>query len=275
MSVRGCRRCRNSARSHTELVEMVVIVAESGVYRCPRRRGGASILGVVTAPDQQGDGQLSASAVRLLRRPRPRFRGYLHRWAALASIPLGVTLTVLAQGTRAQLSMLVYSLGITAMLGVSAVVHGRDWPARKVELLVRIDHSVIFVMFGTCATPIALLGLDSPVSVLLLAVAWTGALLGIIGVWAPMHPRAGVMNGAYLGFGWSMVVFAPWLIMSLSILESVLLFAGGAAYTLGAVVVGARRPDPWPDTFGYHEIWHVHVVVAIVCHTLLLISLAY
>ena len=167
-------------------------------------------------PDHVGDGQLSSSAVRLLRRPRPRYRGYLHRWAALASIPLGVTLTVFAEGTRAQFSMLLYSLGITAMLGVSAVVHGRDWSARRVELLVRIDHSVIFLMFGTCATPIALLGLDPPVSGLLIA-----------------------------------------------------------AYTLGAVVVGARRPDPWPDTFGYHEIWHVHVVVAVACHTLLVVSLAY
>lgn len=225
--------------------------------------------------DHAGDGRLSAAAVRLLRRPRPRYRGSLHRWAALASIPLGVTLTMIAQGARAQFSMLLYSLGITAMLGVSAVVHGRDWSARRVELLVRIDHSVIFLMFGTCATPIALLGLDPPVSWLLIAVAWSGALLGIAAEWLPLHPRAGVMNGAYLGFGWSMVVFAPWLIMSLSIPESILLFGGGAAYTVGAVVVGARRPDPWPDTFGYHEIWHVHVVVAVVCHTLLVVSLAY
>ena len=227
------------------------------------------------SPYHAGDGQLSAAAVRLLRRPRPRYRGYLHRWAALAAIPLGVTLTVFAEGMRAQFPMLLYSFGITAMLGVSAVVHGRDWSAERVELLVRIDHSVIFLMFGTCATPIALLGLDPPVSGLLIAVAWTGTLLGIAAEWLPLHPRAGFMNGAYLGFGWSMIVFTPWLVTSLSIPESILLFGGGAAYTLGAVVVGARRPDPWPDTFGYHEIWHVHVVVAVVCHTLLVISLAY
>lgn len=240
-----------------------------------QNRFSAPIVEVVKSGDQLREGRLSASAVRLLRRPRPRFRGYLHRWAALASVPLGVTLTLFAQGARAQFSMLVYWLGITAMLGVSALVHGRDWSARRVELLVRIDHSVIFLTFGTCATPIALLGLDPPVSLLLLAVAWTGTLLGIAVEWLPLHPRPGVMNAAYLGFGWSMVAFTPWLITSLSIPESLLLFGGGAAYTLGAVVVGARRPDPWPATFGYHEIWHVHVVVAVVCHTLLVISLAY
>jgi len=221
------------------------------------------------------DGQLSDSALRLLRRPRPKFRGYSHRLAALASLPLGITSTVFAQGARAQLSLLVYWFGITAMLVVSALVHGKDWPQNRVELLVRLDHSVIFLMFGTCATPVALLGLDPPVSGLLLGVAWSGAILGISAEWLPIHPRAGVMNGAYLSFGWFMVVFAPWLVTSLSILESTLLFGGGVAYTVGAIVVGARRPDPWPATFGYHEIWHVHVLVAVTCHTLLVMSLAY
>ena len=74
------------------------------------------------------------------------------------------------------------------------------------------------------------------------------------------------MNGAYLVFGWSMLAFTPWMVTSLTGSQLVLLFGGGAAYTIGAVVVGARRPDPWTDVFGYHEIWHVFVVVAVGCH---------
>ncbi len=218
--------------------------------------------------------QLSDSAVRLLQRPRPRFRGHLHRWAALVVLPLGIILTTLVEGTLTQLAVLVYFMGIVGMLAVSALVHGRDWSKKNVELLVRLDHSVIFLMFGTSATPVALLGLDAPVSTLLLIVAWTGAVVGVVVEWLPVHPRRGVMNGAYLTFGWAMMIFAPWLVTSLSIFESVLLFGGGVAYTAGAVVVGARRPNPWPKTFGYHEIWHVHVLLAIGCHTTLVMSLA-
>jgi hemolysin III len=217
---------------------------------------------------------LSPSARRLLRRPRPRFRGLLHRWAALASVVVGVVLTVSVDGSRATTSMAIFSFGNTAMLGISAIVHLRDWPIERVELMVRLDHSAIFLMFATTATPIAMLGLEAPVAGWLLAVAWTGAVLGIVAEWVPVHPPAGVVNGAYLVLGWSMVVFIPWMLSGLTVGEVALLLGGGAAYTMGAVVVGARRPDPWTDTFGYHEIWHVLVVVAVGLHTAMAVSLA-
>lgn len=218
---------------------------------------------------------LSPSARRLLRRPRPRFRGVLHRYAAVVSVVAGVVLTFGADGSRATLAMAVFSIGNTAMLGVSAIVHLRDWPIERVELMVRLDHTAIFLMFATTSTPIAMLGLDGAVATWMLAVAWVGAGLGIIAEWLPVHPPAGVMNGAYLVFGWSMVVFVPWLVTALTVEQVVLLVGGGAAYTLGAIVVGARWPDPWSDSFGYHEIWHVFVVLAVVLHAGMAVSLAW
>lgn len=218
---------------------------------------------------------LSPSARRLLRRPRPRFRGVLHRYAALASIVAGVVLTLGADGNRATLAMAVFSLGNTAMLGVSAIVHLRDWPIERVELMVRLDHTAIFLMFATTATPIAMLGLDGNVAAWMLGVAWVGATLGILAEWTPIHPPAGVMNGAYLVFGWSMFAFIPWLISALTVEQVALLLGGGAAYTVGAIVVGARWPDPWTDSFGYHEIWHVFVVIAVALHVAMAVSLAW
>lgn len=199
----------------------------------------------------------------------------MHRWAALASIIAGIVLTVGADGNRATTAMLVFSVGNTAMLGVSAVVHLRDWPIERVELMVRLDHTAIFLMFATTATPIAMLGLEGPVSGWLLGVAWVGAVLGIAAEWTPIHPPAGVMNGAYLVFGWSMVIFVPWMVSALTVGEVALLLGGGAAYTIGAIVVGARWPDPWTDSFGYHEIWHVFVVIAVVMHVAMAVSLAW
>jgi hemolysin III len=217
---------------------------------------------------------LSPSARRLLRRPRPRYRGLLHRWAALVSIPVGLIITVNAGGPRATVAVAVFSIGVFGMLATSAVVHSRDWNENQVERLVRLDHSAIFLMFATTATPIARLGLDAPVSTWLLVVVWTGAVAGIVAEWLPVHPPVGIMNAAFLCFGWGTIVFLPWMVTYLSAAQLALLFTGGAAYTLGAVVVGARRPDPWPDHFGYHEIWHVLVVIAAGIHTALVINLA-
>jgi hemolysin III len=45
-----------------------------------------------------------------------------------------------------------------------------------------------------------------------------------------------------------------------------LIAAGGVLYTAGAIVLALRRPDPNPLVFGYHEIWHVCVVTASLCH---------
>ena len=218
--------------------------------------------------------RLSPSARRLLRRPRPRYRGHLHRYAAPIFLAVGIALTIGADGRRETLSMGVYVLGTTAMLAVSALVHLRDWPIERVELMVRLDHSAIFLMFATTATPIALLGLDAPVSGWLIGVTWVGATVGIVAEWIPVHPPAGVMNGAYLVLGWSMLAFTPWMISALTASQVGLLLGGGAAYTLGAIVVGARWPDPWTDSFGYHEIWHVFVVLAVVLHTAMVMSLA-
>ena len=220
------------------------------------------------------DATLSSSARRLLARPRPRYRGVLHRWAALVSILVGVVITIRADGTRATVALAVFSVGVFAMLATSALVHSRDWETYQVERLVRLDHSAIFLMFATTGTPLARLGLDAPASTWLLVVIWTGAVLGIVAEWLPVHPPVGIMNAAFLAFGWGMAAFLPWMIVELTSTQLLLLFAGGAAYTVGAVIVGARRPDPWPDRFGYHEIWHVLVVAAAGAHTLLVVDLA-
>lgn len=235
----------------------------------PGRRRGTGTRTLIAVIDS-----LSPSARRLLRRPRPRWRGRLHRWAALATIPAGVVLVATADGMRGRLALAVFFTGAAVMLGTSAVVHARDWSAETVETLVRADHTAIFVMFPTSATPVALLALEPPVSWWLLGLVWGGALVGIVAEWTPWHPPAGVMNAVYLGLGWSVLVFVPQMVRALDAGQLALLFGGGAAYTGGALVVGARRPDPAPEVFGYHEIWHVCVVVAVALHAALAVSLA-
>ncbi|MFQ5556467.1 MAG: hemolysin III family protein [Acidimicrobiales bacterium] len=209
---------------------------------------------------------LSPSARRLLRRPRPAFRGVLHRWAAIGSVLLGVVLVVVADGSRSRLALGAFAVGTTFMLSVSAFVHHRDWGVRHVENLVRLDHSAIFVMFATSTTPTALLGLEGRASGWMIGAMWAGATAGIVAEWLPVHPPPGVVNTVYMVLGWSMLVFLPSMLRDLTALELALMFGGGAAYTIGAVIVGSRRPDPWPDVFGYHEIWHALVVVAVVLH---------
>jgi hemolysin III len=82
------------------------------------------------------------------------------------------------------------------------------------------------------------------------------------------------MNALFLTLGWFPVVLMPWIYQGTDLVNFALLIVGGALYSAGAVVVGTMRPDPWPATFGYHEIWHVCVIVAVVLHSIMACRLA-
>ena len=218
--------------------------------------------------------ELSPSVVRMLSRPRPQWRGISHRWAFLLSVPVGVIGIVLAGGTRARVAMSWFAFGTSFMFGVSTLVHLRPWPAARYHRLIQLDHTAIYVCIATQAVPVALLVLEGPLRVTLLVVLGIGAAAGVVVEWLPFHPPKGLMNALFLTLGWFPVVLMPWIYQGTDGWNFALLLAGGACYTVGAVIVGAMRPDPWPQRFGYHEIWHLSVIVAVVLHTTMVWRLA-
>jgi hemolysin III len=74
------------------------------------------------------------------------------------------------------------------------------------------------------------------------------------------------MTANYIALGWVALIAFPQLWTSLGVAGFFLILLGGVSYTVGAVIHGAQRPDPWPITFGYHELFHVFVLVAVVLH---------
>lgn len=215
----------------------------------------------------------SPSVVRMLSRPRPRWRGVSHRWAFVASLPAGVLEIALAAGTRARVALAFFAFGTTFMFGVSALVHLRPWPVARYHRLIQLDHTAIYVCIATHAMPVALLVLDGPLQVTLLVVLGIGAAAGVVFEWLPVHPPKGLMNALFLTLGWFPVLLMPWIYQGTDGWNFALLLAGGAFYTGGAIVVGAMRPDPNPHVFGYHEIWHLCVIAAVVLHSVLAMRL--
>ncbi len=111
-----------------------------------------------------------------------------------------------------------------------------------------------------------MLAVDGWVQKTLLITAWVGVAIGATLRFLPFDPPYGLMNALFLLMGWASVVALPQLWDFLDLRWMVLLAVGGILYTFGAFVVGLRKPDPWPDTFGYHEIWHLMVVAAATLH---------
>jgi hemolysin III len=198
--------------------------------------------------------------------PKPRLRGWFHQVAFFLTIPAGVVLFSAAQTTAARVASLIYSFSLAGLYGVSATYHRRTWSAAGFRWMRRLDHSMIYLLIAGSATPVALLGLRAPWSVVALAVVWAGAVLGITLKLLRIEKFQILTGALYILLGWVLFPFAPQLLRALSDTSVALILIGGVLYTGGAVVLALNKPNPAPATFGYHEIWHSMVVAASACH---------
>ncbi len=195
--------------------------------------------------------------------PKPSWRGWIHAGTFPVAVVLGVILLVFADGTVAKTGSAVFFVASLLLFGTSALYHRINWSARVKAVFRRIDHANIFLLIAGTYTPITLLCLPREKATILLAAVWTVAVLGIgFRVFWLSAPRW-LYVALYLLMGWAAIAFiadffrAAWLTMTLVLI-------GGVLYSLGAVVYGMKRPNPFPRTFGFHEIFHTLTVLAFV-----------
>lgn len=173
-------------------------------------------------------------------------------------------LVAVADGARARVATTVYAVAMASMLGASALYHRVSWKTpRRRALARRLDHAMIFVFIAGTYTPFALLSFEGWVPAVVLTCVWTGAAIGLIVNVAWIDAPKWVTAPAYLLVGWVGVIAAPQLFGEVGVAGAVLLLVGGALYTLGALTYATHWPNPFPRTFGYHEVFHLLVVVAL------------
>jgi hemolysin III len=196
----------------------------------------------------------------------PILRGVSHQWAFWCALAAAVALVALAPAGLARVAAVIYGAGLCTMLAASALYHRWNCSPRVRSVLCRIDHTAIYVFVAASYTPVALLVLDGTLRWVVLATVWAGALAGVtLSVAWITAPRL-LFALTYVGLGWIMVIALPQLVRELDVAPLVLFAAGGLLYTAGAVIYALKRPDPWPHTFGFHEIFHALVIAAAVTH---------
>ncbi len=193
---------------------------------------------------------------------KPRLRGVSHEVAAFV-FPLMGTAAVLVAGSLAEKAAVgVYTVGVSAMYATSAWYHRANWAAGAKSRMRRLDHSMILVAIASTYTPIAVIGLPATTARALLGVVWGLAIAGVLvrNFW--LNAPQWVMGVFYMGVGWAAVPVLPSLLSGLGVVTFGLLVAGGLVYSLGALALACRWPDPVPDVFGYHEVFHALVLLA-------------
>lgn len=195
----------------------------------------------------------------------PRFRGVMHQAAFVLTVPLGLGLALEAHNSLQRVAAIAFAVSVTGMFGVSSLFHRVRWEPAAKNRMALLDHAMIYALIAGTYTPFALLVLRPDWRIPILVSVWGVALGATAAKLRWRNPPTWVAATTCIALGWAAVIVFPQIIDRIGIGGASLLFAGGLAYTAGAVIYARKHPDPFPRTFGYHEIFHAFVVVAVLC----------
>jgi hemolysin III len=201
----------------------------------------------------------------------------LTHFAGAIGAALGTILLVWLtwQETTKMISLAIYGTSMVALYTASTIFHGIKLPEGRRMWLNRLDHVAIFVVIAGTYTPIIFNLFPDDFRWISLATIWFVALGGM--AYKLLSPRIhGFINASiYPLLAWAGVVPVIFLSQIKPIIPAggvALLLIGGLIYMAGFVIYYWRRPDPWPNVFGHHEIWHLFVIGGSFFHYLFMLA---
>jgi hemolysin III len=207
----------------------------------------------------------------MLQKLREPVNGLTHLGAAAAAaVGLGV-LVYLARGNAAKaVSLSLYGITLILMFSASAAYHMAQVGPRVLLVLRKLDHSAIYLLIAGTYTPICLTYFTGFWRGGMLAIIWSLALVGIVVKIFVIGAPRWVTAGIYLLMGWLAIAAIRQILTALPTGALVWLVLGGIFFTAGAVIYVLKKPDPWPGRFGFHEIWHIFVILGAFSHFVLM-----
>lgn len=204
---------------------------------------------------------------------KPKLRGYFHQEAFFVALGAGILLIAKSSTSAALISSTVYTLSLLLLFGISAIYHRPQWQPQHRAFMRRLDHSAIFIVIAGTFTPICQLALSEEAGHKLLAVVWIGATAGIIQSVFWVNAPKWLAAILYIVLGWLAVPYLSELKASLGMLNVWLLVTGGVVYTAGALFYVFKKPNFFPGTFGYHELFHIFTIIGAAFHFIVVYQL--
>jgi hemolysin III len=202
------------------------------------------------------------------------FNGFSHLVGAIAAFIGQIALLIAAWNSAVKIiSVTIYGLSLIAMFSASAVYHLAKVKPAVLRTLRKLDHSAIFLLIAGTYTPFCIIAFTGFWQWGLLAIIWAIAATGItVTIFYLKAPRW--LNAViYVFMGWVCVTAAPQMLSFLPVSAMVWLIIGGVVYTLGAVVYATKIFNFFPGKFGFHEVWHVFVLLGALAHFISVMSL--
>jgi hemolysin III len=199
-------------------------------------------------------------------RLREPFNGASHLIGLLLACAGTGLLLRSAHGPWETAAFTIYGGTLILLYAISFLYHSLPVAGQPLKALRTLDHIAIYFLIAGTYTPVALITLHSTLGWGLLVAVWLIALAGIPFKLFYLDAPVWLSTGTYLAMGYLALAAIIPLARAVSFAGLAWLIAGGAAYTVGAVIYARQRPDPYPGRFGHHEIWHLLVMTGSACH---------
>jgi hemolysin III len=218
----------------------------------------------------------SSKGLFMISKMREPVNGLTHLGGAIAALVGQVVLLIFAwNGLDKIISVLIYGISLILLFSASATYHLVQAGPRTIQMLRKFDHSAIYVLIAGTYTPICLIAFTGFFRWGLLTIIWSLAIIGILAKVFYINSPRWFSAGVYVIMGWLCVSAAGQMVTALSPWSLTWLLAGGAAYTLGAVIYATKIFNFMPGKFGYHEVWHIFVLAGAAAHFLSVFGIIY
>jgi hemolysin III len=203
----------------------------------------------------------------MLSKFREPVNGLTHLGGAIAALGGLITLLTVAWPDKTKVvSILIYGISLICLFSASSLYHLVKAATNVIQVLRKLDHSAIYLLIAGTYTPFCILAFTGFFHWGMLAIIWSFALGGIVvKIFYVKAPRW--LNAAiYVVMGWLGILAAGNIPGVLSIHAIIWVVTGGVIYTLGAVVYATKILNFIPGKFGFHEVWHIFVLLGATAH---------
>jgi hemolysin III len=207
----------------------------------------------------------------LVHKFRQPFSGLSHLIGAVLSL-FGLVY-LLVQGWNApikEISYAIYGISLILMFSASAAYHLTNSSEQVLLILRKLDHTAIYLLIAGTYTPMCLIFFTGFWKSGLLAIIWGLAFVGIIVKLFVIKAPRWVTAGIYLIMGWLCVMAVGEMIRTMPAGAISWLFVGGLFYSIGAIIYITKKLDFVPGVFGFHEVWHIFVLLGAFSHYILI-----
>ncbi|HNA89330.1 MAG TPA: hemolysin III family protein [Anaerolineales bacterium] len=211
----------------------------------------------------------------MLKKLREPVNSLTHWGGAILALIGLVALLIVGWDTPAKvISFVIYGLSLIFMFSASATYHMVRVKDKALEIFRKVDHAAIYTLIAGTYTPFCINAFEGFWKWGMLSIIWSLAIIGIIVkifyIRAPRWLNAGI----YVIMGWLSLAAAGQMLASLPAWVLTWLIIGGVTYTLGAVVYMTKIFNFKPGVFGFHEVWHIFVLLAAAAHYIAVMGVA-